>query len=75
MQDCPMGKRLDDKLDCKRCGTISLEIPEDATEDTLIHCSSCGALMGTWGELQDDFHKQARGGGVFDLDDGNIEEH
>jgi hypothetical protein len=69
-----MGKRLDDKLDCKRCGTISLDIPDGALEDTPIHCSSCGDFMGTWGELQDNFHKQARIG-AYDLKDGNISEH
>jgi hypothetical protein len=69
-----MRKRLDDKLDCKRCGTISLEIPDDAMECTPIHCSKCGGLMGTWGELQDNFDKQANVG-AFDLEDGNIEEH
>ena len=69
-----MGKRLDHKLDCKRCGTISLDIPDHATESTPIHCSSCGDLMGSWGELQNDFYKQA-GHGTFDLDDGNISEH
>lgn len=69
-----MGKRLDDKLDCKRCGTISLEIPDDADDNTPIHCSSCGDRMGTWRELTNNFYHQA-GRGVFDLDDGNIEEH
>ncbi|MEX0953711.1 MAG: hypothetical protein WDZ83_00690 [Rhizobiaceae bacterium] len=65
---------LDDKLDCKRCGMIALEIPDGATDDTPIHCSSCGDFMGTWGALQDNFYAQA-GKGVFDLHDGNIEEH
>ena len=69
-----MGKRLDDKLDCKRCGTIALEIPDDAVESTPIHCSGCGDYMGTWGELQDNFDKQVNVG-AFDLEDGNIKEH
>ncbi|MCG6115121.1 MAG: hypothetical protein MEQ84_07965 [Mesorhizobium sp.] len=69
-----MGKKLDHKLDCKRCGTITLDIPDDATDDTPIHCSLCHDFIGTWGELQDDFNRQA-GRGVFDLKDGQIEEH
>lgn len=69
-----MGKRLDHKLDCKRCGTIALDIPDNAAENTPIHCSSCGDLIGTWGALQDDFYRQS-GHGVFDLKDGNISEH
>ncbi len=67
-----MVKLLDDKLDCKKCGTIYLDIPDDATESTGIHCSTCGGYLGEWGELQDDFNLQA-GHGVFDLNDGQIE--
>lgn len=75
MQFCRgMGKRLNNHLDCKRCGVIALIIPDGATETSPIMCSSCGDYLGTWGELQDDFHKQSSRG-VFDLDAGNIEEH
>lgn len=74
MQICRrMGKRLDNHLDCKRCGVIALTIPDYAADSTPIMCSSCGDYLGTWGELQDDFHKQS-GRGAFDLKDGNIEE-
>ena len=69
-----MGKRLDDKLDCKQCGTILLDIPDGAGESTAVHCSSCGAYMGTWGEMQDNFHSQTDSTKVLDLKDGNIEE-
>ncbi len=69
-----MGKRLDDKLDCKRCGTIALVIPDGAREHTPIHCSTCGDYLGTWGEMQDSFDDQSVKG-VFDLEDGNIFEH
>lgn len=47
-----MAQRLDHKLDCKKCGTVTLEIPADATETTPIRCSTCGALLGNWGNLQ-----------------------
>ncbi|MER8571585.1 hypothetical protein NKH19_11085 [Mesorhizobium sp. M1338] len=67
-----MGRRLDDKLDCKACGTVQMDIPDDAKESTPIHCSNCGAFLGEWGELQDDFYRQARGTEAFDLRDGNI---
>ncbi|MGY6707560.1 MAG: hypothetical protein ACXIVF_04460 [Rhizobiaceae bacterium] len=66
-----MSKRLNEKLDCKRCGVIALEIPDDARESTPIHCSQCGDYLGTWGELQDNFEDQATGG-TFDLKDGQI---
>ena len=32
-------KRLDDLLDCKRCGTIRMDIPEEPDEDTPIRCT------------------------------------
>ncbi|AZO57712.1 hypothetical protein EJ077_17420 [Mesorhizobium sp. M8A.F.Ca.ET.057.01.1.1] len=49
-----------------------MDIPDDAKESTPIYCSNCGAFLGEWGELQDDFHRQARGTEAFDLRDGNI---
>lgn len=67
-----MGRQLDDKLYCKACGTIQMDIPDDAKESTPIYCSNCGAFLGEWGELQDDFYRQAHGTEAFDLRDGNI---
>ena len=64
--------QLDDKLDCKHCGTIQMDIPDGATEHTLIHCSNCGACLGEWGELQDDLAKQVGDGHIFELKEGNI---
>ena len=70
-----MGKRLNHKLDCKDCGTIYLDIPDDADDDTPIRCSTCGAALGTWGSLQDDFLVQTQGtSGAFDLSEGQFEE-
>lgn len=65
-------RTLDDKLDCKKCGTIQMDIPADATPETAIHCSNCGAYLGDWGELQDDFYRQIRDAEVIDLDHGTI---
>ena len=47
-----MTQRLDHKLDCPECGTVSLEIPPDATETTEIRCSKCGAVLGVFATLQ-----------------------
>jgi hypothetical protein len=70
-----MAQRLDHKLDCKTCGTIYLDIPDDASEYTPISCSSCGTHLGTWGDLQDDLTAQLRGtSGAFDLHDGQFDE-
>jgi len=66
-----MRKQLDDKLDCKKCGMIALDIPDGARESTPIHCSKCGDYLGTWGDLQDNFDDQTTGGS-YDLKDGQI---
>lgn len=65
-------KRLDNKLDCKSCGAIYLDLPDDVTDDSEIHCSSCHDLLGTWGELQRDFYRQSREG-LYYLHDGQID--
>jgi hypothetical protein len=67
-------RQLDDKLDCKKCGTIQMDIPDPVTDETAIHCSNCGVYLGTWGELQDDFHMQIQGAEVLDLNRGTITE-
>ena len=63
---------LDGKLDCKACGTIQMDIPADATDSTPISCSNCGAYLGRWGELQDDFAAQIRDANSLDLNHGTI---
>jgi hypothetical protein len=65
-------ERLDHKLDCKACGTIYLDIPDDVRNVTPIHCSSCGQFIGYWGELNGDFDGQGGQDGVFELKDGHI---
>ena len=68
------GEYLDGKLECPHCGTITLDLPDDATEDTPINCSRCGHYLGTWGELKDVFFRQA-GEGVFDVNKGRFKRH
>lgn len=66
-------ERLDHKLNCKDCGTIYLEIPEDVASHTPIYCSTCGELLGCWEELEKDFNQQGGQDGVFSLHDGQID--
>ncbi|MER8395553.1 hypothetical protein NKH10_27455 [Mesorhizobium sp. M1340] len=66
------SKRLNHKLECKACGTILMAIPDNPDDDTPVRCSNCGGYLGQWGELRDDFYKQARGAQAFDLNQGNI---
>jgi DNA-directed RNA polymerase subunit RPC12/RpoP len=67
-----MQEYLDHKLECPYCGTIRLRIPAVATDSTEIKCDDCGELLGTWGDLQDDFAKQGGHDGVFRLSSGRI---
>ena len=61
---------LDGKLKCADCETILLDIPNNAQEHDLVRCSQCLATLGTWGEIQDAFLRQA--GAAFDLEEGQI---
>ena len=36
---------------CRHCGGSSLQVPDDADEDSVVSCASCGAKIGTWGSL------------------------
>lgn len=65
-------ERLNHKLDCKACGTIYLDIPEDVRTTDVISCSKCGQFLGYWGELSRDFDGQGGQSGVFELKDGQI---
>ncbi|MBB3148674.1 hypothetical protein FHS21_005122 [Phyllobacterium trifolii] len=67
-----MPQRLDHKLDCKTCGTIYLQIPENVQSHTPIYCSSCGELLGRWDKLELDFNQQGGHNGVFEMRDGQI---
>ena len=65
-------RQLNDKLDCKRCGTIQMTIPKGANDDTPINCSNCGGYLGKWGDLQNDFARQIRNADSVDLNDGTM---
>lgn len=72
MPSMPQKRFLNEQLECPTCGKITLDIPDDATENTPISCSQCGTVLGTWGDLQDSFHRQ-QGKGVFDVKGGRFE--
>ncbi len=67
-----MQEYLNHKLECPYCGTIRLRIPVDVTAATEIKCDDCGAVLGTWAELQDDFEQQGGQDGIFRLSKGRI---
>ncbi len=66
-------KRLDHKLDCKKCGTIYLDLPDNLTGASPIHCTSCKMFIGYWSDLSRDFDLQGGQNGVFELKNGQIE--
>ncbi|MDR6636238.1 transcription elongation factor Elf1 [Phyllobacterium sp. 1468] len=66
------NQRLDDQLECPKCGTIYLSLTQDMALSTPIVCSSCGEYMGTWGDLEADFYAQGGNHGVFEMRDGQI---
>jgi DNA-directed RNA polymerase subunit RPC12/RpoP len=58
------------ELKCSECGTVLLEIPEHPQENDLVRCTLCQATLGTWGEIQNSFLRQA--GAAFVLEEGEI---
>jgi uncharacterized Zn finger protein len=63
---------LNSALRCAECGTVRLDLPKhDDDVNTIVTCSTCRKPMGTWGELQNEFMKQA-GSGVFSIEDGQF---
>lgn len=67
-----MPQRLDLKLECRDCGVIYLDIPVVVSFSTIIHCSECGATLGTWFELESSFIAQGGYDGIFEMDKGQI---
>lgn len=67
-----MESGLGGKLVCKTCGLTQMTIPADAGEHTSISCSSCGAHLGKWGQLQNEFLKQTAGADTMDMKHGTI---
>jgi hypothetical protein len=62
---------LNGKLECTSCGTVLLDIPEDADDLTPIQCAKCRGFLGTWGEIQEVFLREL-GRGVFELNHGRL---
>lgn len=64
--------RLDNKLECPRCQTLYLTLTDNVSGSTPIYCSSCGTHLGSWAELERDFHQQGGSNGVFEMRTGQI---
>jgi hypothetical protein len=46
-------------LSCQKCGSNELTIPDEATDDSPVTCSNCGAELARWGDVQAAMHKTA----------------
>jgi len=67
-----MAQQFNGKLECLECHTIYLSIPKDVLSDTPIHCSTCGAYIGLWYEIEASFTAQGGLNGVFEMSEGQI---
>ena len=39
-------------LSCRKCGSNELTIPDEATDDSPVTCSGCGAQLARWGNVK-----------------------
>ncbi len=46
-------------LSCQKCSSHELTIPDEATDDSPVICSTCGAKLARWGDVQAAMHKAA----------------
>ncbi|NTS31352.1 hypothetical protein HQ945_08805 [Phyllobacterium sp. BT25] len=67
-----MPQTINGRLQCEECETIYLSIPETALSNSPIFCSDCGAFMGRWSDIKDEFFSQGGRDGIFELRDGQI---
>jgi hypothetical protein len=37
---------------CKKCGGTVLSLPDNATDDSIAKCKSCGHDFGRWGDIK-----------------------
>jgi len=56
----PIKGQMRFSLSCKKCGSNELTIPDEATDDSPVTCSGCGAEVATWGEVQTTIQEAAK---------------
>ena len=39
-------------LSCSECGSNDIIGPDEMTDESIVTCNTCGAEVGTWGEIQ-----------------------
>jgi predicted nucleic acid-binding Zn ribbon protein len=43
---------MDAPLRCLQCGSNKFNVPDHATNDSLVTCADCGAAIGRWGVVR-----------------------
>lgn len=54
-----IGDKVSITFTCKICGGTVLERPDSPADDSRVKCQSCGADVGSWGELKGVGHEAA----------------
>ena len=44
--------KLDVTFDCYKCGPTVLVLPDEATDDSIATCKSCGVALGRFGDIK-----------------------
>jgi uncharacterized Zn finger protein len=39
-------------ITCTNCGSNDVEVPDDATDESMVTCKNCQKEVGSWGELR-----------------------
>jgi len=45
------GAIMNTALRCLKCGSNTISMPENSTDESLVTCPSCGTELGLWGDL------------------------
>lgn len=53
----PIKGEIRISLSCQKCGSNELTIPDEATDDSPVTCSNCGAELARWGDVQAAIHE------------------
>ncbi len=49
-----MTHSIELSIQCARCGEGRVALRADVRDDAPVHCPSCSAALGTWGEVREE---------------------
>lgn len=53
MENNEINSSVQVKINCNLCGSNDLEIPDDATDESMVTCKGCNKEICKWGELKE----------------------